>query len=81
MSAHHKDPGNEAKAVAVARLEPGEGRAMATEIIGAEVKLARKAHPEWSEAKAWDYVLEHSPHAIATYTRGELAEQTTRRRN
>lgn len=68
-----------ATAVKERRLQPGEGRKMASDVIAADVKRIRKEHPNWSEAKTWSWALENDPHAIETYNRGELAERELRR--
>lgn len=64
---------------AAKRLQPGEGRRMASDVIAEDVKRIRKEHPNWSEAETWSWALENDQHAIDTYSRGEIAEAQSRK--
>ena len=79
---HGKAAGDAAKAAAgtTKRLQPGEGRKMASDVIAADVARIRKEHPNWSEAETWSWALENDSHAIETYNRGEIAERESRRK-
>lgn len=61
------------------KLQPGQGRQFATEILANMVQKLRKSKPNISEADAWVQVLD-TPEGAGWYNSGEIAEQESRRK-